>query len=100
MSFSHSLWLSTGSTLNPMTLQFRFLNSGSSFAIYPNSVVQTGVKSLGCEKRIAHPSPIQSWNVMDPLVVGAVKFGAVSLIRIGMVNALIRIGCSIREIRF
>jgi hypothetical protein len=48
--------------------------------MYPSSVVQTGVKSLGCENRIAQPSPIQSWKSMAPWVVSAVKFGASELI--------------------
>src|SRR5262249_7387489 len=42
------------------------------------SVVQTGVKSLGCEKSTAHESPIQSWNWMVPSVVSAWKSGAVA----------------------
>ena len=50
--------------------------------MYPNSVVQTGVKFLGCENRIAQPSPIQSWNWMVPSVVSAVKSGATSPMRI------------------
>jgi hypothetical protein len=33
---------------------------GLSLAMYPSSVVQTGVKSLGCEKNTAHESPIHS----------------------------------------
>jgi len=33
---------------------------------------------------MAHPSPIQSWNVMRPWVVSAVKFGASLLIRNAM----------------
>src|SRR6185437_3520685 len=43
------------------------------------SVVQIGVKSFGCEKSTAHESPIQSWKLISPSVVSAVKFGAVSL---------------------
>ena len=58
MSLSHSRWLSTGSTDRPITLTPRLSNSGFSRATAPSSVVQTGVKSLGCEKRMAHPSPI------------------------------------------
>src|SRR5919106_2409802 len=63
-----------------MILQWRLSNSGFSPAMYPSSVVQTGVKSLGCEKRIAQPSPIHSWKLMVPWVVSAVKFGASLLI--------------------
>src|SRR5487761_1155976 len=45
--------------------------------MYPSSVVQTGVKSLGCENRTAHESPIQSWKAILPWVVFASKSGAV-----------------------
>ena len=63
-----------------MTLTFRRSNSGCSLAMYPSSVVQTGVKSLGWEKRIAHESPIHSWKLMRP-------FGGVSLeVRCGVVD--------------
>ena len=62
-----------------MTLTLRRSNSGCSLAMYPSSVVQTGVKSLGCEKRIAHESPIHSWKLMRPSVVSASKSGAVWL---------------------
>ena len=43
--------------------------------------MQTGVKSFGCENRIAQPSPIHSWKLMAPWVVSAVKSGASSLMR-------------------
>src|SRR5262249_49801535 len=56
----------------------RFWNSGWSFAMYPSSVVQTGVKSFGCENSTVHESPIQSWKCMGPWVVSASKSGAVS----------------------
>ena len=49
-------------------------------ATVPSSVVQTGVKSFGCEKRMAQPSPIHSWKRIAPAVVSAVKSGATSLI--------------------
>src|SRR3954447_25055081 len=81
MSAAHFPWLPTGSTLSPMILQLRLENSGSRPAMYPSSVVQTGVKSFGCENRTAQPSPIHSWKSMVPCVVSAVKFGAVSLMR-------------------
>src|SRR5437762_8350049 len=59
---------------------FTFLrsNCGFIFAMYPSSVVQTGVKSFGCENKMAHESPIQSWNRMRPSLVSASKSGAVS----------------------
>src|SRR5262249_53412639 len=44
----------------------------------------TGVKSLGCEKRMAHPLPIQSWKLIFPWVVSAVKLGASLFIRSAM----------------
>src|SRR6266480_1502045 len=61
-----------------MTLVLRLSNSGLSLAMYPSSVVHTGVKSFGCENRIAHESPIQSWKWISPSVVRAKKSGAVS----------------------
>ena len=81
MSCAHLLWFSTGSTERPITLAPRFVNSDSRLATAPSSVVQTGVKSLGCEKRTAQLLPIQSWKWMVPWVVSAVKSGAVSLMR-------------------
>ena len=40
--------------------------------------MQIGVKSFGCEKSTAQESPIQSWKLIAPSVVSAVKSGAVS----------------------
>src|SRR6185295_416781 len=80
MSLAQLECFSTGSTDSPITLTPRFSNSGLIFAMYPSSVVQTGVKSLGCEKSTAHLSPIQSWNLIRPSVVSASKSGAMSLI--------------------
>lgn len=40
-------------------------------------MVQTGVKSAGCEKRIPHESPSHWWKSISPWVVLALKFGAV-----------------------
>src|SRR5215471_5378515 len=80
MSPTHLAWLLTGSTLSPMILQLRFSNSGCSPAIYPSSVVQTGVKSFGWENRIAQPLPTHSWKSIVPRVVSAVKFRASELI--------------------
>src|SRR5947207_9636132 len=78
MSLDHLEWLSTGSTDRPITFTFLRSNSGLILAMYPSSVVHTGVKSRGCENRTAHESPIQSWNLMRPSVVSASKSGAVS----------------------
>src|SRR4249920_2420380 len=49
MSLIQPLWESTGSTDSASTLALRLANSDLSFAVYPSSVVHTGVKSLGCE---------------------------------------------------
>src|SRR6516225_2212771 len=81
MSTSHLVWLFTGSTLNPMILQLRLANSGCSPAMEPSSVVHTGVKSLGCENKIAQPLPIHSWKLILPRDVSAMKLGASSFIR-------------------
>src|SRR5262249_60452673 len=63
-----------------MILQLRLSNSGFRPAMYPSSVVQTGVKSFGWENRIAHPSPIQLWKLTLPWVVSALKSGTSELI--------------------
>src|SRR4051812_36491990 len=81
MSWVHLPWLSTGSTLRPITFAPRLANSLSRAATAPSSVVQTGVKSLGWEKSTAQLSPIHSWKWMVPCVVSAVKSGARSLMR-------------------
>ena len=47
-------------------------------------VVQTGVKSFGCENSTAQPSAIQSWNDIVPSVVSAVKLGISALMRSAM----------------
>src|SRR5215471_17289736 len=64
-----------------MILQLRFANSGCNTAMEPSSVVHTGVKSFGCENKIAQPLPIHSWKLIAPWVVSAVKSGASELIR-------------------
>src|SRR3954449_7621346 len=76
MSSDHLECLSTGSTLSPINLTPRLSNSVLSFAKAPSSVVQTGVKSLGCENKSAQLLPIQSWNLILPSVVSASKSGA------------------------
>src|SRR5258706_10837199 len=81
MALDHLLWSFTGSIERPMILVFLLSNSGFNLAMYPSSVVQTGVKSLGCENRIAHLSPIHSWKRIFPSVVSAVKSGASSPMR-------------------
>jgi hypothetical protein len=54
----------------------RFSNSSFSFAKAPSSVVQTGVKSAGCENRIAQLLSMKLWKSMSPCVVVAWKLGA------------------------
>src|ERR1700675_913038 len=76
MSSDHSECLATGSTLSPISLTPRLSNSGLSLASAPSSVVQTGVKSFGCENSSAQLVPIQSWNLILPSVVSASKSGA------------------------
>src|SRR5918997_6764315 len=78
MSSAHLEWSPTASTERPMILTFLRSNSGLIFAMYPSSVVHTGVKSRGCENRTAHESPIHSWKRIGPSVVSASKSGAVS----------------------
>src|SRR5580692_2919258 len=80
MSSAHLEWRSTGSTESPINLTPRLSNSGFSLASAPSSVVQTGVKSFGCENKSAQLLPIQSWNLMLPSVVSASKSGATALI--------------------
>src|SRR5437868_4628891 len=67
--------------------------------MYPSSVVQTGVKSLGCEKSIAQPSPIHSWKLMGPWVVSALKFGASLLILRAMIHLAIHFYLNVRFYR-
>src|SRR5919201_4745617 len=78
MSFAQPSWSLAESTERPMILTLRLSNSGLIFAMYPSSVVQTVVKSFGCEKSTAQESPIHSWKWMRPSVVSASKSGAVS----------------------
>src|SRR5207248_3409475 len=78
MSSDHFECLSTGSTLRPISLTPRLSNSGLSLASAASSVVQTGVKSFGCENNSAQLLPIQSWNLIFPSVVSASKSGAVA----------------------
>src|SRR6266853_5163525 len=79
-----------------MILVFLLSNSGFSFAMYPSSVVHTGVKSFGCEKRIAHLSPIQSWKRIFPSVVSAVKSGASSPMRTAILTSVLVAGRHVR----
>src|SRR3972149_2876126 len=88
MSSDHFLWSSTESTLSPRILQFRLSNSGFSRAMYPSSVVHTGVKSFGWENNTHQESPAHSWKRMGPSVVCAPKSGALLPIRSAMAALL------------
>ena len=52
----HARWSSTLSMERAIILTFLLANSGASFAALPSSVVHTGVKSRGWEKRMPHLS--------------------------------------------
>src|SRR5947209_17967301 len=88
MSLAQPLCESMGSTLRPMIFTLRRSNSGLMRAHSPSSVVQTGVKSLGCENRTPQLSPSHSWKLIVPSVVSAVKSGAVSPNLIAITNIL------------
>src|SRR5262245_29984834 len=89
MSLDQFAWLSIGSTLSPMILQFRRSNCGLILAMVPSSVVHTGVKSLGWENSTHQESPIQAWKWIGPSVVSALKSGAVSPMRSVIVLLLV-----------
>src|ERR1041385_8281443 len=78
MSLAHCWCDPRGSTERPTTFTPRFSNSLLSAETRPSSVVQTGVKSFGCENSTPHPLPRYSWKLIVPSVVSAVKFGASS----------------------
>src|SRR5437763_2016124 len=78
MSLAQPACRSSGSTDSPMIFTPRRSNSGLMLAMYPSSVVQTGVKSFGWENSTPHESPSQSWKRIGPSVVSASKSGAVS----------------------
>src|ERR1041385_5064334 len=86
MSSDHFECRSTGSTERPINLTPRLSNSGFNFARAPSSVVQTGVKSFGCENKSAQLLPIQSWNLIFPSVVWASKSGATAPIWSAMIR--------------
>jgi len=64
------------STLRPSRAAFRASNSSWRLAKPISSVVQTGVKSAGCEKNTTHLPGAKSANLMGPVVVSASKSGA------------------------
>ena len=63
-----------------MTFVLRLSNSGLRRATEPSSVVQTGVKSFGCENSTPQELPSHSWKRTGPSVVCASKSGARELI--------------------
>jgi hypothetical protein len=60
-----------GGRTRPIICTSRASNSFFSFAKAPSSVVQTGVKSAGCEKRMVHLLSRNLWKSMSPWVVFA-----------------------------
>lgn len=69
----------------------RASNSSFNLAKAPSSVVQTGVKSAGWEKRMVHLPLRNSWNLILPCVVCASKSGAT--------DPILRRGCSAGTVR-
>src|SRR2546423_1519735 len=86
MFLIHAMCAGTESTERPISCTLRFLNSSERLANSTNSVVQTGVKSAGCEKRTTH-LPLKSESFNCPCVDLASKSGAGSLI-LGIVGDL------------
>jgi hypothetical protein len=66
-----------GERTRPIICTPRASNSGFSFAKAPSSVVQTGVKSAGCEKSMVHLLFRNLWKSRSPCVVFAWKLGAI-----------------------
>src|SRR4051812_6474428 len=100
MSPTHLLWESSGSTLTPITFTLRLSNSGLSPATVPSSVVHTGVKSFGCEKRIAQLPSFHAWKEsMRPSVVSAAKSGTTSPSRSAIARLLVAEGVDCRSVR-
>src|SRR5687767_10371246 len=80
---THAMWEKSPSTESPRSWTLRAFHSSDFLANSTNSVVQTGVKSAGCEKRTTHLS-LKSDSLIGPWVETASNCGAGSLIR-GMV---------------
>ena len=81
MSAIHSWCDSEVLQLSPMNLTSRLSNSALSEAVIPSSVVQTGVKSFGCEKRMPQLLPRCVCRLSGPIEVSASKLGTSSPIR-------------------
>src|SRR5271165_3708418 len=72
----------TLSTELPISCTLRLTKSSCRFENSTNSVVQTGVKSAGCEKSTTHlPLEVKSVSFSVPCVLLASKSGATSLMR-------------------
>ena len=67
MSPTHRSSASRPSRPQPEDFASRLSNSLFGDETSPSSVVQTGVKSFGCENGMPHPSPSHSWNWMRAL---------------------------------
>ncbi len=78
---THAMWLWMLSMLSPISLVLREANHSLFWAKPLSSVVQTGVKSAGCEKRMAQLPLMYSLNFSGPWVVIASKSGAGSPMR-------------------
>src|SRR5579864_5434742 len=96
MSLIHSLCDSALSTDKAIVFTLRFSNSPASLAVNPSSVVQTGVKSAGCENSTPQLSPSHSWNLMRPTLDSCSKSGAMSPRRRLMLQLLDVFGHSVR----
>ena len=78
MSAIQRSWSSLLSTLSPITRAPRLVHSSESFAVAPSSVVHTGVKSAGCQKSTHQELPMNSWKLIGPMLLSAVKSGTLS----------------------
>src|SRR3954452_3934772 len=92
MSFDQPTLFSAGATEMPMIFTPRLSNSALIDAMYPSSVVHTGVTARGCENSTPHESPSHSWKLIVPSVVSASKSGAVSPIVRAIVSLLLKGG--------
>src|SRR5690606_33973586 len=97
MSSIHLRCESTGSTDSAMALTPRLANSSLSLAVKPSSVVHTGVKSAGWEKRMPQLSPSHSWKRMRPSLESCSKSGAMSPRRMLMIVLL---GSGLRDAHY
>jgi len=66
ISSTHLWWLCNPFAEMPMTFTFRFAKSSERRATSPSSVVHTGVKSPGCENKIAY-NQVNKWVPQDDI---------------------------------